>query len=90
VWTANKRRDELATSIKQPENKATIYNTSPTLCTPITPFPTIGDAAYHQRAREPSQDIGNMHKKFDKIVHMVLEISLWTEDRHTDRQTYSS
>ena len=34
-------------------NKAIVDYTSPALCTPVTPFPTIGDAAYRQRRTEP-------------------------------------
>ena len=33
------------------KNKAIVDYTSPVLCTPITPFHPIGDAAYHQHAR---------------------------------------
>jgi len=31
-------------------NKAIVDYSSPALCTPITPFPPIGDAAYRQHA----------------------------------------
>jgi len=31
-------------------NKAIVDYTSPALCTPVTSFPLIGDAAYHQHA----------------------------------------
>jgi len=31
-------------------NKAIVDYTSPALCTPVTPFPPIGDAAYRQHA----------------------------------------
>ena len=30
------------------QNKAIVGYTSPALCTPVTPFPPIGDAAYRQ------------------------------------------
>jgi len=44
-------------------NKATADYTSPSLCTPVIPFPPIGDAAYRQHAGGgPSHGIGNMHK----------------------------
>ena len=35
-------------------NKATVDYTSPALCTPVTPFLPIGDAAYHQHTGGPS------------------------------------
>jgi len=68
-------------------NKAIVDYTSPPLCTPVTPFLPIGDAAYHQHARGgPSMDICNMHKNLAKIEHVVPEISSRT-DRQTHRQT---
>jgi len=35
-------------------NKAIVDYTSSALCTPVTPFSPIGDAAYRQRAGGPS------------------------------------
>jgi len=57
------------------------------LCTPVTPFPPIGDAAYRQHAGGgQATDIGNMHKKFGKDRMCGSGDIL----RQTDRQTYSS
>jgi len=62
---------------------------SPALCTPITPFPPIGDAAYHQHAgEEPSHGHRRHAQKFGKDCacgsgDMLSEIQ-------THRQTYSS
>jgi len=77
------------TTRMQKSNKAIVDYTSPTLCTPITPFPPIGNAAYHQHAgKGQATDIGNMHKKLVKIVRVVPEISSRTDrHRHTDPQT---
>jgi len=53
------------------------------------PFPPIGDAAYHQRARRgPSHGIGNIHKKLRKDRACGSGDIL--TDRQTHRQTYSS
>jgi len=72
------------------ENKAIIDYTSPALCTPITPFPPVGYAAYRQHTGgEPSH--GDRHwqhaQKQVKIARMVPEISSRT-DKHTDRHTH--
>jgi len=39
-------------------NKAIVDYTSPALCTPVTPFPSIGDAAYRQHAGGGPQKFG--------------------------------
>ena len=39
----------------QSRHKAIVDYTSPALCTPVTPFPPIGDAAYRQRAGEDGE-----------------------------------
>jgi len=49
--------------------KAIVDYTSPALCTPFTPFPPMGDAAYRQRTgrrpihghRQRAQEIGKDH-----------------------------
>ena len=44
-------------------NKAIADYTSPALCTPVTPFPPTGDAAYRQHAGGgPCRRHSNMHK----------------------------
>ena len=69
-------------------NKAIIHYTSPALCTSVTPFPTLGNAAYHQinvPEEDQDTDIGNMHKKFGKDRVCGSRDMLMT-----DRQTCSS
>ena len=68
-------------------NKAFIDHTSPALCTPVTPFSPIGDAAYRQHVGGPSHGHGQHAQKFVKIARVVPEISSRT-DRQTDRQTH--
>jgi len=67
-------------------NKATVDYISPALCTPVTLFPPMGDAAYHQHAGGLSHG-HRQHApkiwKFGKIAHVVREISSRT-DRQTD------
>ena len=51
---------------RRKKNKAIVDYTSPALCTPVIPFPPIGDAAYRQHAgggpshghRQHAQTIG--------------------------------
>jgi len=67
---------------------AIVDYTSPALCTSVTPFPPIGDAAYRQHAGGgPSHGHGQHAQKVVRIAGMTPEISSRT-DRH--RQTYSS
>jgi len=66
-------------------NKAIINYTSPALCTPISPFPPTGDAAYHQRAGGGPSHGHGQHAQ--KIWHVVPEVCSRT---HKHRQTYSS
>jgi len=72
--------------------KAIVDYTSPALCTPVTPFPPIGDAAYRQLAGGgPSHRHGRHAQKLVKIARVVPEISCRTDrltDRHTDRRTH--
>jgi len=70
-------------------DKAIVDYTSPALCTPVTPFPPIGDAAYRQHA---GGGLSHGHRQhftifLIKIARMVPEISSRTE-RHTDRHTH--
>jgi len=45
------------------DNKAIVDYTSPALCTPVTPYPLIGDAAIVNMPEEDrATDIGNRHK----------------------------
>ena len=74
---------------KVKHDKAIVYNTSPALCTPVTPFPPIGDVAYHQRpGGGPSRGrfFVQQAQKMAKIARVVPEISSRT-DRQTDRRT---
>jgi len=67
-------------------NKAIVDYTSPALCTPVTPFPPTGDAAYHQHAgggpshghRQHAQKLGK-----DRACGSVDIFA----DRQTDTQT---
>jgi len=64
-------------------DKAILNDTSPALCTPVTTFPPIGDAAYNQRAGGGSSHGHRQHaKKLLKIARVVPEVS-----SRTDRQT---
>ena len=66
-------------------NKAIVDYTSPVLCTPVTPFPPIGDAAYRQHgAGGPSQQHRQHAQQLVKIKRVAPEISSRT-DRHTDK-----
>ena len=93
LLTGNRRRKTTCsrcprnnTSSKQSNRRLT----SPALCTPVTPFPLTGDAAYHQHTGGgPSHGHRHMHKNVVKIARVVPEISSRT-DRQTHRQTYSS
>jgi len=67
-------------------NKAIIDYTSPALCTPITPFPPIGDAAYHQHARGLSHGHRQHAQKFGKD-HACGSRDILA-DRQTDKQTH--
>ena len=67
-------------------NQAIVDYDSPALWTPVTPFPPIDDAAYHQRAGGPSHGHRQHAQKLVKIACGVPEISGWT-DRQTDTQT---
>ena len=70
------------------DNKVIVDYTSPALCTPVTPFPPIGDAAYRQHAERGSSHGHKKHaQKLLKITCVVPEISTRT-DRHTDRHLY--
>jgi len=67
-------------------NRAIVDYTSPTLCTPVTPFPTTGDAFYRQHAagglnhghRQHAQKIGKDRARGSGYI---------LTDRHTDRHT---
>ena len=68
-------------------NKAIVNNTSPALCTLVTPLPQIGDVAYRQYAGgRPSHGHRQHAQKMVKIAHVVPEISSRT-DRQTETQT---
>jgi len=70
------------------QNKAIIDYTAPALCTPVTPFPPIGDVAYRQHAGGgPSHGHRQHPQKLVKIARVVPEISSRT-DRHTDKHTH--
>ena len=69
-------------------NKATTDYTSPTLCTSVTPFPPIGDAAYRQRAGGGPSHIHRQHAQ--KLVKIGVWFRIYTcgqTDTHTDRHT---
>jgi len=70
-------------------NKAIVDYTSPALCTPVTPFLPIGDAAVVNMPEEDrAMDIDNIcNKNLVNIARVVPDISLRT-DRHTDRHNH--
>jgi len=71
-------------------NKTIVDYTSPTLSTPVTHFPSIGDAAYRQCAGGgPSNGHRQHAQKLVKNSPVVPEISSRT-DRHTDRHTHDN
>ena len=70
-------------------DKAIVNYTSPALCTPVTPFPPIGDAAYNQHAGGSSHGHRQHAQILLKIARVVPEISSRT-DTCTHTQTYSS
>ena len=70
---------------KQLRNKAIVDYTLPALCTSVTPFPPIGDAAYHQHAGGPSHRHRQHAQKFGKDRARGSGDIL--ADRHTDRHT---
>jgi len=65
--------------------------TSPAVCTPVTPFPPIGDAAYRQHAGgEPSHRHRQHEQKFskDRVFRRYPRGQRDAQtDRHTDRRT---
>jgi len=64
-------------------NKAIVDYTSPALCTPVMPFPPVGDTAYRQDAGGGrSHGYRQNAQKMVKIARVVPEIS-----SQTDRQT---
>ena len=65
-------------------NKAIVDYTSRVLCTPVTPFPPIGDAAYRQHAGGGPSHGHTQHAQ--KIARVIPEISSRT-DRQTDTET---
>jgi len=70
-------------------NKAIVDYTLPALCTPVTPLPPIGDAAYRQHAGGGPNHGCMQHdaqKNLVKIAGVVPEIFSWT-DRHTHHNT---
>ena len=71
-------------------NKTMVGYTSSALCTPVIPFPPIGDTAYRQHAGGGPSHGHRQHaiKKLVKIARVVPEISSRT-DRQTDRHNTS-
>jgi len=66
--------------------KAIVDYTSPAICTPVTPFPPIGDAVYRQRPGEgPSHGHREHAQKIGKDRACGSGDIL--ADRQTDRQT---
>jgi len=66
-------------------SKAIVDYTSPALCTPVTPFSPIGDAACRQHAGGgPSHEHRQHAQNSVKMARVVPEISS-RRDRHTDR-----
>jgi len=67
----------------QRNNKAIVDYTWPALCTPVTPFPPISDAAYRQRVGGgPSHGHRQHAQKFGK------DRACDSGDIMADRQTY--
>ena len=64
------------------DNKATVDYTSPALCTPVTPFLPIGDAAYHQRVGG-----GRIHGHRQHAQKTLVKIARGSRDILADRQT---
>jgi len=63
--------------------------TSPALCTPVTPFPPVGDAAYRKHAGGgPRHGHRQQAQKFGEVRACGSGDIL--ADRQTHRQTYSS
>jgi len=80
------QRDTDRHAHRNTSNKAIADYTSPALCTPATPFPPTGDAAYRQHAEGgPSRGHRQHAQKSVKIARVVLEMC---SRRQTDRQTY--
>jgi len=67
--------------IIQMSKKAIVDYTSPALCTPVTPFPQIGDAAYRHRAGGHRQHAQKFGKDRARGSGDILA------DRQTHRQT---
>jgi len=63
-------------------NKVIIDYTSPALCTPVTPFPPLGDAAYRQRAGG-----GPSHKHTQHVQKLGKDRACGSGDILADRQT---
>jgi len=79
-------------------NKAIVGYTSPALCTPVTPFPPIGDAAYRQPiGGGPSHGHRQHAEKFGKdraggsgdiLADRQTDRHTHTRTTHRHRQTY--
>jgi len=72
-------------------NKAVVDYTSPVLCTPITPFPPIGNVVYRQHAGEgPSHDMVAQKIGKDCACGSGDILSETQTERQTHRQMHSS
>ena len=70
-------------------NKAIVDYTSPMLCTPVTTFPMIGDAAYRQHAGGGLSHGHRQHaQKFGKDCTLGSRYSLPDRQTDTDRCTH--
>jgi len=72
-------------------NKAIVDYTSSMLCTPVTRFPPIGDAAYRQHAGGgPSHGHVQHAQKFGKDRACGSWRTYRHTDRHKDRHTHQN
>jgi len=69
------------------ENKTIVDYTSPALCTPVTPLPTTGDAAYRQRAAGMPSHGHRQHAQKNWQRSRVWFRRYILVDRQTDTQT---
>jgi len=71
-------------------NKAIVDCTSPALCTPVSPFPTIGDAVYRQHAGGGPSDGQRPQKVKKKLKLETVSIAEPLQNRQHARLMLST
>jgi len=89
VETTRQKYNGVPYSIGRPKQGNRIDYTSRALCTPVTPFPQMGDAAYRQHGGEgPSHGHSQHAQTIGKDRACSSGIDSILADRETDTQTH--